>query len=316
MRRPKLVDYSDSECESGECIASPDEQPIPPEPQDENELAQIVIQLQHQYTKEVGDLERRQEEAEQQLELWKAQVEDRLQLQVNVMASIIKATVSGIDEAHEAILQPPTRAQAAPFNPYDDPKYFSTLTVVDEDGTRRPIFQFHRHPATVEEQWAEFRHGLHGQPPVERLEALYRAKWRNSTYGRSWFTRRKAFWDKMKEMLAEGRTEGQALEAMRRLAEGGGVPSLIAQLCKERGHGSRPDRRRDRRRLPGRKRGLGGGWDEEEDVDSGPESDECSGTGRSSPLRLRKRIRVSVAEMQEEDEEGLADGTDEDYDGL
>ncbi|KAK1590395.1 transcriptional activator of glycolytic enzymes-domain-containing protein [Colletotrichum navitas] len=223
--------------------------------------------------------------------------------------------MSSIDESHETAEptadagaedspQPPTRAQAAPLNPYEDPKYFSTLTVFDKDGKRRPIFQFHQHPATVEEQWAEFRHGLHGQPPVEQLEALYRAKWRNSTYGRSWFTRRKAFWDRVKEMMAEGRTEGQALEAMRRRAEGGGVPSLIAQLCRERGHGSRPDRRRDRPRLPGYKRGTGGGCDEEEDVDRGRGSDEYSETGRSSPLRLRKRVRVSVA-GKEQDNDGV-----------
>ncbi|KAK2049520.1 hypothetical protein LZ31DRAFT_457058 [Colletotrichum somersetense] len=235
--------------------------------------------------------------------------------------------MSDIDEPHETAKptvdggardspQPPTHAQTAPLNPYDDPKYFSTLMVVDEDGTRRPIFRFHPHPETVEEQWAEFRHGLHGQPPVERLEALYRAKWRNSTYGRSWFTRRKSFWDRMKEMLAEGRTEGQALEAMRRRAEGGGVPSLIAQLCRERGHGSRPDRRRDRPRLRGRKRGLGDGCGEEEDIDSGWKSDECLETGRSSHLRLRKRIRVPAAGKEQDDVEGSADGMDEAADGL
>ncbi|KAK2060005.1 hypothetical protein LY76DRAFT_429288 [Colletotrichum caudatum] len=236
-------------------------------------------------------------------------------------------TMSDIDKPHETAKpavdggardnpQPPTRAQTAPLNPYDDPKYFSTLMVVDEDGTRRAIFRFHPHPETVEEQWAEFRHGLHGQPPVERLEALYRAKWRNSTYGRSWFTRRKAFWDRMKEMLAEGRTEGQALEAMRRRTEGGGVPSLIAQLCRERGHGSRPDRRRNRSRLRGRERGLGDGCDEEEDIDSGRESDECLETGRSSPLRLRKRTRVPAVGKEQDDVEGSADGMDEAADGL
>ncbi|KAK1991168.1 hypothetical protein LX36DRAFT_591054, partial [Colletotrichum falcatum] len=225
-----------------------------------------------------------------------------------------KPTVAGAGV--EDGLQPPTHTQATPLNPYDDLKYCSTLTVVDEDGTRRPIFQFHRHPATVEEQWAEFRHGLHGQPPVERLEALYRAKWRNSTYGRSWFTRRKAFWDRVKEMLAEGRTEGQALEAMRRRAEeGGGVPSLIAQLCRERGHGSRPDRRKDRARVLGRKRGVEGGCDEEEDADSGRESDECSRTGRSSPFRLRKKVRVSAVGKEQEDDEGSADGMEEAVDG-
>ncbi|KAK2049521.1 hypothetical protein LZ31DRAFT_562649 [Colletotrichum somersetense] len=105
MRRQKLVDYSDSEGDFADpvgSIVSPGEQLSPPEPQDENELAQIVIRLQQQYTKEVGDLERRQEEAERLLGVWKAQIEERLQLQVNVMASIIKAIPSQVSPLHDA----------------------------------------------------------------------------------------------------------------------------------------------------------------------------------------------------------------------
>ncbi|KAK1954513.1 hypothetical protein LY78DRAFT_649030 [Colletotrichum sublineola] len=95
MKRPKLVDYSDSEGESTDPprpVVWSSERPRPPEPQDANELAQIVIQLQQHYTKEVSDLEHQQEEMERRLGAWKAQIEDRLQLQVNVMASIIKAS--------------------------------------------------------------------------------------------------------------------------------------------------------------------------------------------------------------------------------
>ncbi|KAK6211683.1 thiol-specific monooxygenase [Colletotrichum tabaci] len=343
MTRVKLVDYSESDGESAcEDDSGDADVPVvlrshPPEPQSENELAQIVIELQHQYTEEVEEVQGRQQESERQLRVWKTEVEDRLQMQVNVMAAIIKK-VFGVDAADPAIreytqrshggakpqvpptssptlsandephihfserrdvcrqlspvsaieappkcsswdedgghrlkttwlippsarrstgkrvprqlrgphdrarntrkstgrvhhedeigaeqviaeqvteepckvdedptsavskdggLQQPLRTQAVAANPYDDPKYFSTLAVFSNDGTERPVFKFHRHPETVEEQWAEFRYGLHGQPPVERLEELYRAKWRNSTYGRSWFTRRKAFWDKI-----------------------------------------------------------------------------------------------------------------------
>ncbi|TQN66764.1 Protein MSN1 [Colletotrichum shisoi] len=356
MTRVRLVDYSESDGESAHEDDSGDAdvpvvpRPRPPEPQIENELTQIVIELQHHYTEEVEEVQRRQQESERQLGVWKTQVEDRLQMQVNVMAAIIKK-VFGVDAADPAIreytqrsldgakpqvpptssptvsanagphvhfperrdtcrqlspvhaveappkrssrdqdgghrpttawsippsarrstgkrvprqlrgphdrarnprkstgrtnhegtgagqvavaevteepckvdenpasavskeggLQQPLRTQVGPANPYDDPKYFSTLAVFSNDGTERPVFRFHKHPETVEEQWAEFRYGLHGQPPVERLEELYRAKWRNSTYGRSWFTRRKAFWDKVKGMLAEGRTEHEAL---------------------------------------------------------------------------------------------------------
>ncbi|GJD01107.1 hypothetical protein ColKHC_09932 [Colletotrichum higginsianum] len=368
MTRVRLVDYSESDgesaCEddSGDADVPVVLRPHPPEPQSENELAQIVIELQHQYTEEVEEVQGRQQESERQLRVWKTEVEDRLQMQVNVMAAIIKPILTGskevfgVDAADPAIreytqrshdgakpqvpptssptvsanvephvpfpehrdacrqlspvhaietppersfrdgdgghrlktawpippsarhstgkrvprqlrgphdrarntrkstgranheeeigaeqviavevteepckvdedptsavgmdggLQQPLRTQAVAANPYDDPKYFSTLAVFSNDGTERPVFKFHRHPETVEEQWAEFRYGLHSQPPVERLEELYRAKWRNSTYGRSWFTRRKAFWDKVKDLLAEGRTEQEALGGAR-----------------------------------------------------------------------------------------------------
>ncbi|KAJ0165906.1 hypothetical protein CTA2_9533 [Colletotrichum tanaceti] len=445
MTRVKLVDYSESDGEGAcEDDSGDADEPVvlrlrPPEPQSENELAQIVIELQHQYTKEVEEVQGRQGEYERHLRVWKTQVEDRLQMQVNVMAAIIKVSagyrieallpvcdaaceqpvltgskkVFGVDAADPAIrdyarrshdgakpqvpptslptvsanvephvpsserrgitcrqsspahaieaspkrisrdengghrlttawpiippsarrstgekvprqlrgphdharnprkrsgrtnherriesqqamamevveeprkvdenpasavgrdggLQQPLDPQAVPVNPYDDPKYFSTLAVFGNNGTERPVFKFHKHPETVEEQWAEFKYGLHGQPPVERLEELYRAKWRNSTYGRSWFTRRKAFWDKVKEMLAEGRTEQEALGVMSRLAEEGGVPSLIARLCRERGQGSR----KGRSRLPSKKRLRGDSCDEEGAIDSGSESDD------------------------------------------
>ncbi|WQF86444.1 Putative NADH:flavin oxidoreductase/NADH oxidase, aldolase-type TIM barrel [Colletotrichum destructivum] len=384
MTRVRLVDYSESDGESaceddpGDADAPVALRPHPPEPQSENELAQIVIELQHQYTEEVEEVQRRQQDSERQLRVWKTQVEDRLQMQVNVMAAIIKV-MFGVDAADPAIreytqrghggakpqvpptssptvtgkrvprqlrgphdrarnprkstgranheeeigaeqviavevteepcevdedptsaarknggLQQPLHTQAVPANPYDDPKYFSTLAVLSNDGTEQPVFRFHKHPETVEEQWAEFRYGLHGQPPVERLEELYRAKWRNSTYGRSWFTRRKAFWDKVKDMMTEGRTEHEALGVMSRLAEGGGIPSLIAQLCRERGHGSRPDRRIGRSRLPSKRRRRGDSCDEEGAINSGSGSDIEAVPGRSSPPRLRKRARALI----------------------
>ncbi|GJC87957.1 hypothetical protein ColLi_10795 [Colletotrichum liriopes] len=95
-RRRKLVGYSDSDSESDADVPT-GETSCPPELQNENELAQIVIQLQHQYTREVGKLERQQEEAERQLGVWKAQVEDRLQMQVNVMTAIIKTRRGGAE---------------------------------------------------------------------------------------------------------------------------------------------------------------------------------------------------------------------------
>ncbi|KAL0933948.1 osmostress-responsive transcription [Colletotrichum truncatum] len=180
------------------------------------------------------------------------------------------------------------RPTVEPQNPYDDPKYFSPLTVLTEDGTKQPIFKFHQHPDTVEEQWAEYKYGLHGQPPVEQLEAKYRAKWRNNDYGRSWFTRRKPFWDKIKEAMAEGKTEAEALNLMRDLANGR-VKSLIGQLCDERAS----KRRRLEKMQKGRSRASRKKWSEarkEEVVDSA-EEESVGADSKTNAVVLRKRIK-------------------------
>ncbi|OHE91295.1 hypothetical protein CORC01_13410 [Colletotrichum orchidophilum] len=188
------------------------------------------------------------------------------------------------------------------INPYDDPKYFSPLTIIDDDGVGRPIFKFYPHPLTVEEQWAEYRYGLHGQEPVELLEKKYRAKWRNGTYGRSWFTRRKAFWDKMKGLLAQGHTEAEALALLRDLGNGS-VPTVVAILCKERGEGTRPGRQKSRDcsvgdySVCGSKHPRDDSSNEEESVLSESEADEIPRATRPNRLRLRKRLVVSMDTM-------------------
>ncbi|KXH68097.1 hypothetical protein CSAL01_06277 [Colletotrichum salicis] len=389
----RLVDYSDSEDEPEAEVCA---EPSVAGPADEDGFAQIVIGLQNEYTKEVRELQERQEATNRNMAVYMGQVNTRLQKQLNVMTSIVKEVFgvdpldpairdyalqdggpegkergaalpspsqtptmppercevsppvpesiplsskvrtanslnpTGVQERHLATTEPPPpavrrstgkraprpRAAAAsrrprqpprrpernniavavskdlqgevlevcpeeapgarssdveqvtdltidgavvrrkasrqhslsprdPVNPYDDPKYFSPLTVRGKDGVMRPIFKFYPHPPTVEEQWAEYKYGLHGQQPVELLEKMYRAKWRNGTYGRSWFTRRKAFWDKMKGLLNQGNTEEKALAVLRDLGSGS-VPTAVAILCKERGEGTRPGRRKSR----------------------------------------------------------------------
>ncbi|KAJ0372236.1 hypothetical protein COL26b_009158 [Colletotrichum chrysophilum] len=202
-----------------------------------------------------------------------------------------------------------------PHNPYDDPKYCSPLTITDERGNQKPLFKFQPTPDTVEELWAEYRHGLRGQPPVEQLEVTYRAKWRSETYARSWFTRRKPFWDKMKQMLADGKTEDEALEVMRALAKGS-VPGLMGRLCKQRaGKGLRPRKRKASHSLSETERNSEGS---EEDFGSvAEETDADLEVGRLSPVVLRKRIKMfKVGELSDNDEFKTSSGCDDDCEPL
>ncbi|KAK1449181.1 hypothetical protein CMEL01_08496 [Colletotrichum melonis] len=448
----RLVDYSDSEDEAkSEVVATP----LATGPPDEEGFAQIVIGLQQEYTKEVRELQARQEATDREMAVHVNQVNRRLEKQLNVLTSVVKevfgvdpldpavrhcAQQDGSKEDHErgAVLPSPSptppvpaercdvpppgresitvasrvrtpgpriphesresqpaapgaslpavrrstgkkapkpravalnrranqplkrrrrknddtndskdhqgevlevepealgprspeaeqvtdiavneaiaRRKASrqnllslrdPVNPYDDPKYFSPLTVVGKDGVLRPIFKFYPHPPTVEEQWAEYKYGLHGQQPVELLEKMYRAKWRNGTYGRSWFTRRKAFWDKMKGLLDQGRTEEEALGVMRDLGSGS-VPTAVAILCKERGEGTRPGRRKFRGQsvysVCGSKHSRDESSSNEERSSSESENGKTPRPIRYSPSRLRKRIVVSMDSVSGSDE--------------
>ncbi|KAJ3961673.1 hypothetical protein N0V92_001646 [Colletotrichum tropicale] len=209
---------------------------------------------------------------------------------------------------------PRQQHEVEPLTPYDDPKYCSPLTITDECGNQKPLFKFQPTSDTVEELWAEYRHGLRGQPPVEQLEITYRAKWRSETYGRSWFTRRKPFWDKMKQMLADGKTEDEALEVMRALAKGS-VPGLMGRLCKERaGNGLRPRKRKASHSLSETERTRGGS---EDDVGSLAEETDDLEAGRLSPVVLRKRIKMlKVGELSDNDETRTNSGCDNDYEPL
>ncbi|KAI8295375.1 hypothetical protein K4K61_001673 [Colletotrichum sp. SAR11_59] len=215
-----------------------------------------------------------------------------------------RKTGGSADSRQQHAVEPPT--------PYDDPKYRSPLTTTDECGNQKPLFKFRPTPGTVEELWAEYRHGLCGQPPVEQLEVKYRAKWRNDTYGRSWFTRRKPFWDKMKQMLVDGKTEDEALEVMRALAKGS-VPGLMGRLCKERaGKGLRPRKRKASHGLSETERTRGGS--EDDVVSEAAETDDDVEIEQLNPVVLRKRVKMmKVGKLPDNSETGTNPGCDDDY---
>ncbi|KAF9873384.1 hypothetical protein CkaCkLH20_09197 [Colletotrichum karsti] len=202
---------------------------------------------------------------------------------------------------------------AEPPSPYDDPKYFSSLTVTGADGVERPIFKFYKHPDMVEEQWAEWKYGLHDQPPVEQLEDKYRARWRREAYSRSWFTRRKAFWDRMKQMMMDGKTEEEALDVMRSLAQAkGSVPGLVAALVAERGGkgGNVGMKRKRSPNLVGKRSRESSKSITDEETDSDKVSDRAV---RICPT-MRKRVMLIDIEPVHNSDADTPSGADDDDD--
>ncbi|KAI1360960.1 transcriptional activator of glycolytic enzymes-domain-containing protein [Xylaria arbuscula] len=92
----------------------------------------------------------------------------------------------------------------------------------------------YRTVATVEEVWKEYREGMGGQPAIEKLDSMYGSRWRPEPRGRTWYSRRKVIWDKIREFINEGMDEEAAVQEVEKLREGGTINKLIRMLQDER----------------------------------------------------------------------------------
>ncbi|KAI1821459.1 transcriptional activator of glycolytic enzymes-domain-containing protein [Xylaria intraflava] len=88
--------------------------------------------------------------------------------------------------------------------------------------------------STVEEVWKEYREGMDGQPAIEQLDATWGSRWRPEPRGRTWYSRRKVIWDKIREFTAEGMDEDAAVQEVEKLRDGGTINKLIRMLQDER----------------------------------------------------------------------------------
>ncbi|TDZ31966.1 High-osmolarity-induced transcription protein 1 [Colletotrichum spinosum] len=201
------------------------------------------------------------------------------------------------------------KKQLEGYEAYSDPKYHSPLKVTGQDGVARPIYIFRQIPETVEELWAEYKVGTHGQPPIQQLEERYRAKWRSHSNARVWFNRRKAFYDRMNGLLAEGKTEAEALAEMRNIAGGQGAKTLICKLGEQRaGTGQRKMGTGLGQKRPRKSKSIQGGDDKGDAGGKEEVNDASSGTSKPQKRKL--------AEVEDDDDgAGEANDTGSESDG-
>ncbi|KAH9885364.1 transcriptional activator of glycolytic enzymes-domain-containing protein [Xylariomycetidae sp. FL2044] len=100
--------------------------------------------------------------------------------------------------------------------------------------TSAPPHYEYRTLGTVDEVWKEYREGIEGQPAVEELDSVWGSRWRPEPRGRTWYSRRKVIWDKIKEYMHEGMDEDEAVREVERLRDGGTINKLIRSLQDER----------------------------------------------------------------------------------
>ncbi|KAI1326526.1 transcriptional activator of glycolytic enzymes-domain-containing protein [Xylariaceae sp. FL0255] len=132
-------------------------------------------------------------------------------------------------------IQTPTRVtpRIPPASPSHQTVPQSALSVSTPTSGGPPAYDY-RTVGTVEEVWREYRTGMDGQPAVEQLDAQWGSRWRPEPRGRTWYSRRKVIWDKIKEFMAEGMDENEAVREVEKLREGGTINKLIRLLQEER----------------------------------------------------------------------------------
>ncbi|KAI1421130.1 transcriptional activator of glycolytic enzymes-domain-containing protein [Xylaria sp. FL1777] len=131
--------------------------------------------------------------------------------------------------------QTPTRAtpRVPPASPSHHIAPRSSVSASTPTPAGPPQYDY-RTVATVEEVWKEYREGMGGQPAIEKLDSLWGSRWRPEPRGRTWYSRRKVIWDKIREFINEGMDEDAAVQEVEKLREGGTINKLIRMLQDER----------------------------------------------------------------------------------
>ncbi|KAK8053221.1 hypothetical protein PG996_012522 [Apiospora saccharicola] len=136
----------------------------------------------------------------------------------------------------------PTRPPPqSPLQPHSDARLLPKQSTAQAPQTPGPPAYDYRTVGTVEEVWKEYREGMDGQPAIEELDSTWGSRWRPEPRGRTWYSRRKVIWDKIKDFIAEGMEEDEAVKEVEKLRDGGTINKLIRSLQEERKEKGLPD---------------------------------------------------------------------------
>ncbi|KAH7350146.1 transcriptional activator of glycolytic enzymes-domain-containing protein [Plectosphaerella cucumerina] len=154
------------------------------------------------------------------------------------------------------------------------------------DGSKAPVYFFRKHPDTVWQQWAEYAHGLDGQPAVRDLDDRHGVTWRKETYARTWYYRRKRFWTLILDLQKSGLSEEDALAEVERRRGDRTVAKLVDDLVKQ---AKVPKREKSVDLFVSRESLKRERADLEEDEDLSEGVDEEKTAKRTTATQLRKR---------------------------
>ncbi|KAI0469179.1 transcriptional activator of glycolytic enzymes-domain-containing protein [Xylaria cf. heliscus] len=211
------------------------------------QLIVTILQLQSQHQQVVAQINAQYESISQQLNDLRGSLiashqaaASALSAREQPLRSIVPPPPAPLQQT--AVPPPPrpptqTPTRATPRVPPASPSHHivprSSVSTSTPTAAGPPQYEY-RTVGTVEEVWREYREGMDGQPAIEKLDATWGSRWRPEPRGRTWYSRRKVIWDKIKEHMAEGMDEDAAVQEVERLRDGGTINKLIRMLQDER----------------------------------------------------------------------------------
>ncbi|KAI0811887.1 transcriptional activator of glycolytic enzymes-domain-containing protein [Xylaria sp. FL0064] len=212
------------------------------------QLIATILQLQSQHHQFLAQINAQYEAISQQLTDLRTSLVASHQAAASALSSSQNQPVRSVIPPPPIPLQqtavpppprPPTQTPARPTPrvPPASPSHLiaprSSVSASTPTPAGPPPYDY-RTVATVEEVWKEYREGLGGQMAIEKLDSLWGSRWRPEPRGRTWYSRRKVIWDKIREFINEGMDEEAAVQEVEKLREGGTINKLIRMLQDER----------------------------------------------------------------------------------
>lgn len=87
---------------------------------------------------------------------------------------------------------------------------------------------------SVADIWQEYKHGRDGHQSIESLDSQWGPRWRPEPKNRTWYSRRKMVWDKIKELVHDGLSEEAAVAEVERMRAGRSMNWLMNILQNNR----------------------------------------------------------------------------------
>lgn len=130
------------------------------------------------------------------------------------------------DSSYAAFRPSQTPAAATP----DDPSDKVELKITPSTDPNYPPIVVPSKLDSVADVWEEFRYGRNGNPPLESVEIRWGPRWRRDYKVQAWYNKRKIITEKIKQYIADGVDEQDAIYELQMMRRGRTLNWLSREL--------------------------------------------------------------------------------------